>query len=240
MSHFIRFLQAAKPHGYRLFHCPVSPFQGVIRVLYYLSPKWRFEREHLQSKVNSTLSLILSTEKYTIEMLEKILFVSQSWIQPLIDQTLNLESLYIFSDLKNAFAYIQENQKADVERPYPKLEAYCEICNTVGGIFGENDESIQLSQEELNLLQDECFSEIKMKDDISQTIICYAHSIFESNYYFLNYFTGVKDRICSIDNCIFQIENILFNILWNLDCDFGNHTGNSYFMKAVHELSNMK
>lgn len=196
------------------------------------------QREYLQNKINSTLSLILSTERYTTEMLEKILFVSQSWIQPLIDQTLNLESLHMFSNFKNAFSYILEQQKAAVERPYSKLEIYCEICNSLGGIFGEDDESIHLSQEELDVLRDGYFSEIKKMDNVNQTIMCYAYSIFEASYYFLNYFTKSEDRICAIDNCIFQIENNLFNVLWNLDCDFESHMGNSYFMKAVHEHSN--
>lgn len=197
------------------------------------------QREYLQKKMNAALLLILNTERYTIEMLEKVLVLSQSWIQPFIERTLNLESLHQFSDLKNAFAYIQEKQKADIVRPYTKLKNYCEMCNSIGGIFGEDDESVPLSQEELNLLRNGCFSEIKRIDNVSQTIMYYAYSIFESNYYFLNYFTGSYDRICVIDNCIFHIENVLFHILWYLDCDFGNQLENSYFMKAIHELSNI-
>ena len=96
--------------------------------------------------------------------------------------------------------------------------------------------SIHFAQEEAELLSEDYFSELKEKDFLSRTIARYSYSIFESYYNFLNYFKSVKDRNCVLKNCLSQIDNILFNILWWLDCDLENCTENSYFLKTVNTL----
>lgn len=197
--------------------------------------------EYLQSQISSTLQDVLNNEKYTLEQMEKLLFTVQSWIQPFILQILNFASLNTFFELKTAFEYVQKNWKEAVERPYFQLEMYCEKCNQIGCIMDSHDDpeylvSIHFSQEEAELLSEDYFSELKEKDFLSRTIACYSYSIFESYYNFLNYFRSAKDRNHAIQNCLSQIDNILFNILWWLDCDLENYTEKSYFLKAVNEL----
>ena len=197
--------------------------------------------EYLQDQINSTLQDVLNNEKNTLEQMENLLFIVQSWIQPFVFQILNFASLNIFFELKNAYEYVQWNWKEAVERPYFQLEMYCEKCNQIGCIMDSHDDpeylvSIHFSQEEAELLGEDYFAELKEKDYFSRTIACYSYSIFESYYNFLNYFKVAKDRDHAVKICLSQIDNILFNILWWLDCDLGNYTENSYFVKAVNEL----
>lgn len=197
--------------------------------------------EYLQNQISSMLHDALNNEKNTLEQMENLLFIVQSWIQPFILQILNFASLNTFFELKNAYEYVQKNWKEDVERPYFQLEMYCEMCNQIGCIVDSHDDpeylaSIHFAQEEAELLSEDYFSELKEKDFLSRTIARYSYSIFESYYNFLNYFKSVKDRNCVLKNCLSQIDNILFNILWWLDCDLENCTENSYFLKTVNTL----
>lgn len=197
--------------------------------------------EYLQDKMNLSLQDVLSDEKNTLEQMENLLFEVQSWIQPFVLQILDFESFHSFSELKNAYEYVQKNWEADAERPYLQLEMYCEMCNQIGCIVDSHDDpeylaSINLSQEEAELISGDYFSELEEKDSISRTFACYSYSIFESYYDFLNYFRGARDRNHVIKNCLSQIDNILFNVFWWLDCDLENGTADSYFLKAVNEL----
>ena len=197
--------------------------------------------EYLQNQISSMLQDVLYNEKITLEQMENLLFTVQSWIHPFILQILNFASLHNFFELKNAYEYVQKNWKEALERPYFKLEMYCEMCNQIGCIVDSHDDpeylaSIHFAQEEAELLSEDYFSELKEKDFLSCTIACYSYSIFESYHNFLNYFWGTQNRNCAIKNCLSQIDNILFNILWWIDCDLGNCTENSYFLKAVNKL----
>ncbi|MDE5590864.1 MAG: hypothetical protein K2J60_17290 [Acetatifactor sp.] len=199
------------------------------------------EYEFIHNQISSTLQVVLNNEKYTLEQMEKLLFTVQSWIQPFILHILSFASLNSFFELKNAYDQVKKSWKEAVERPYFQLEMYCEKCNQIGCIIDSHDDpeyldSIHFSQEEAELLSEDYFSELKGKDFLSRAIACYSYSIFEAYYNFLNYFRSEKDRNRAIKNCLSQIDNILFNILWWLDCDLGNYTENSYFVKAVNEL----
>ncbi len=199
--------------------------------------------EYLQTQISSVLQDVLNNEKTTLEQIENLLFVVQSWVQPFILQILNFESLNTFSELKNAYEYVKKNWKAAVEQPYSQLEMYCEMCNQIACVVDSHDDpeylaSIHLTQEEAELLSADYSFELKEKDLIGRTVACYSYSIFESYFYFLNYFRSAKDRNCAIKNCLSQIDNILFNILWWLDSDLENSTENSYFIKTVNELLN--
>lgn len=198
---------------------------------------------HLQKQINLTLQKVLNCEKNTLDQLENILFMIQSCIQPFICQILNFESLNTYSKLKNAFEYVRKNWQTSVNRPYSQLEMYCEMCNQIACIVDSHDDpeylaSIHLSQESVERLSEGYYSELKNKDIISRTVAFYSYSIFESYYYFLDYFSGTKERTHAIESCLFQIDNILFHILWQLDCSLENYKETSYFFNAVNELSN--
>ncbi len=197
--------------------------------------------EYLQDKISSALQDVLNNEKNTLEQIEQLLFTVQSWIQPFVLQILDFASLNTFSELKNAYEYAQNNWKEAVDRPYLQLEMYCEMCNQIGCISDSHDDpeyldSIHLLPEMAELLSEDYFSELEEKDFIINTYARYCYSIFESYYNFLNYFMSAKDRNHAIKKCLFQIDNVLFNILWWLDSDLENSTENSYFLKAVNEL----
>lgn len=197
--------------------------------------------EYLQDKMSSALQDVLSDEKNTLEQMENLLFEVQSWIQPFVLQILGFESFHSFSELKYAYEYVQRNWEAAAERPYLQLEMYCEMCNQIGCIVDSHDDpeylaSINFSQEEAELISGDYFSELEEKDSIIRALACYSYSIFESYYDFLSYFKGAKDKNHAIKNCLSQIDNILFNVFWWLDCDLEYGTENSYFLKAVNEL----
>ena len=197
--------------------------------------------EYLQNQISSALQDVLNNEKNTLEQIEQLLFAVQSWIQPFVLQILDFASLNSFSELKNAYEYVQNNWKETVERPYSQLEMYCEMCNQIGCIADSHDDpeyldSIHLSPEMAELLSEDYFSELEEKDFISNAYARYCYSIFESYYYFLSYFMSAKDRSHAIKICLFLIDNVLFNILWWLDSDLENSEENSYFLKAVNEL----
>lgn len=199
--------------------------------------------EYLQTQISSVLQDALNNEKNTLEQIENLLFVVQSWVQPFILQIFNFESLNTFSELKDAYEYVKKNWKAAAEQPYSQLEMYCEMCNQIACVVDSHDDpeylaSIHLTQEKAELLSADYSFELKEKDLISRTVACYSYSIFESYFYFLNYFKGTKDRNRAIKICLSQIDNTLFNILWWLDSDLENSTENSYFIRAVNELWN--
>ncbi|MCI9320560.1 MAG: hypothetical protein HFH05_10845 [Lachnospiraceae bacterium] len=200
--------------------------------------------EFLQEKMNYALQSALNNGNIALERLEEILFAVQSWIQPFICQILSFESMHTFSELGNAFAYIRENQKKEAPRPYPQLEKYCEMCNQIGCILDSHDdsvylESIHFSQEDAAMSGRNYFSELKQKDAMTQAFAFYGFSVFESYYDFIKYFTVVKERSYAVNQCLILIDNILFNVLWYLDCDCGNLPGNSCFLRAVEELFNI-
>lgn len=201
--------------------------------------------EYLQNKMCSALQDVLSNEKNALEQMENLLFAVQSWIQPFVLQILDFECFHSFSELKNAYEYIRKNWEAAEERPYLQLEMYCEMCNQIGCIVDSHDDpeyldSINLSQEEAELISGEYFSELEEKDFVSRALAHYSYSIFESYYDFLNYFRSAKDRKHVIRICLSQIDNILFNVFWWLDCDLENGMDDSYFLKAVNELLDSK
>lgn len=205
-----------------------------------------FSNEETYNQIQNQLSLalqsILNSEKYTFEQLEKLLFYTQSWIEPFVSQILDFDSLTPFSELKNGFEYVKKHWEMSAERPYPQLKVYCEMCNQIACIADSHDDpeylaSIHFSKEVYDLLSEAYFSELQEKDSISHTIAHYSYSIFEVYYYFMNYFVAISDKSHIIDRCIVQIENILFNILWRLDSDLENNAETSYFLKFVHELS---
>lgn len=200
--------------------------------------------EHLQEKMNYALQSVLSDSNIALERLEEILFAAQSWIQPFICQILSFESMHTFSELGNVFAYIKENEKREASRPYPQLEKYCEMCNQIGCILDSHDdpvylESIHFSQEEAAVLGQDYFSELKRKDAMTQALAFYSFSVFQSYYTFIEYFTVVKERSHAVNQCLILIDNILFNVLWYLDCDCGKHSEDSRFLRAVDELFNI-
>lgn len=215
-------------------------FEFMINKIDFLDEK---QYNHLQNQINLTLQNVLNCEKNTLGQLENLLFITQSWIQPFICQILNFESLNTFSKLKNALEYVRKSWQTDINRPYAQLEMYCEICNQIAYIVDSHDDTeylayIRFSQEDAELLSESYYSELKEKDFISRTFAFYSYSIFESYYYFLDYFSLREERTHAIERCLFQIDNILFNILWQLDCDLENCKETSYFFKAIHELSN--
>lgn len=215
-------------------------------MFHFIPDEIDFSKEETYNQMQNQLSLalqsILNSEKYTFEQLENLLFFTQSWMEPFISKILNFESLTPFSELKNGFEYVKKHWEMSAERPYPQLKVYCEMCNQIACIFDSHDDpeyfaSIHFSKEDYDVVSEEYFSELEEKDSISHTIAHYSYSIFEVYYHFMNYFASIGDKSHIIDRCIAQIENILFNILWWLDSDFGNNAKNSYFLKFIHELS---
>lgn len=198
--------------------------------------------DQLQNQLGLALQRTLNSEKYTLEQLENVLFFTQSWIEPFVFQILNFESLSHFSELKNGFEYVKKNWEMCVERPYPKLKIYCEMCNQIACIVDSHDDpeylaSIHFPKELFDLLSEKHSSELKEKDSLSVEIAYYSYSILEVYHNFMNYFVSTRDKFFAITKCIAQIDDILFNILWWLDGDLGNNAENSYFFKFVRELS---
>lgn len=196
----------------------------------------------IQNQLDIALQETLNNENYTLEQLENLLFFTQSWIEPFISQILNFESLSHFAELKNGFEYVKKNWEMRAERPYPKLEIYCEMCNQIACIVDSHDDlgylaSIHFPKELFDLLSEKYSSELKEKDSLSVEIAYYSYSILEVYHNFMNYFVGVSDKSFAVIKCMAQIDNILFNILWWLDGDLRNNTENSYFLKFARELS---
>lgn len=198
--------------------------------------------DQLQSQLSLALQRTLNSEKYTLEQLENLLFFTQSWIEPFVSQVLNFESLSYFSELKTGFEYVKSNWEMSSERPYPKLEKYCEMCNQISCIVDSYDDpeylaSIHFPKELFDLLCEKHSSELKEKESLSAAIACYSYSIMEVYYNFMGYFVSARDKSFAITKCIAQIDNILFSILWWLDGDLQNNPENSYFLIFVRELS---
>lgn len=63
------------------------------------------------------------------------------------------------------------------------------------------------------------------------------HFLKEVYYYFIKYFVCIRDKENAVASCITQIDNIFLSILWRPDYALGNNAKNSYFLKAVSELS---
>lgn len=128
--------------------------------------------DQLQNQLGLALQRTLNSEKYTLEQLENVLFFTQSWIEPFVSLILNFESLSHFSELKNGFEYVKKNWEMCVERPYPKLKIYCEMCNQIACIVDSHDDpeylaSIHFPKELFDLLSEKHSSELKEKDSLS-------------------------------------------------------------------------
>lgn len=198
--------------------------------------------EQLQNQLDLALQRTLNHDKYTLEQLENLLFFIQSRIEPFVSQILNFESLSRFSELKNGFEYVKKNWETCAERPYLKLEIYCEMCNQIACIAASYDDPeylalIHFPKELFDLLNEKYFSELKEKDRLSVEIAYYSYSIFEVYHNFMEYFGSTGDKHFTLTRCISQIDDILFDILWWLDDDLGNNAENSYFLKFIRELS---
>lgn len=193
--------------------------------------------DSLRDSMYATLPEILKDERYTVELLEQFLFVTQSWIQPLAEQILSLNSLQDFSGLKAAAGRIYENYKNNNPRPYPGLEEYCNMCNVIGSIVGEYDETSQLSKEEVDLLRESFYNETEPKDNFCKEVAYYySYSVFESLYYFIDYFTGESVREDAAHMVQFMTDNILFGVLWYLEQEPEKMPGQTGFMEAAGQL----
>lgn len=136
--------------------------------------------DDLQDVVNAELVEVLQNEKFTIDFLERILFTMELWIQPFVELILSMESMQSFSSLKDAVTYIQEKHNSGCARPYQKLENYSSMCQVIGSIVGEYDETSQLSAEEVELLQHSFYAEIESKDGLCKVVAeHYSYTIFE-------------------------------------------------------------
>lgn len=198
--------------------------------------------DQLQNQLGLALQRTLNSEKYTLEQLENLLFFTQSWIEPFVSQVLNFESFSSFSELRAGLEYVKKNWEMSIERPYPKLEIYCEMCNQISCIVDSYDDpdylvSIHFSKELFDLISEKYFSELKEKESLPAAIANYSFSILGVYYNFMGYFISAGDKSFAVTRCIAQIDDILFNILWWLDGDLDNHPENSYFLKFVRELS---
>lgn len=203
--------------------------------------------EDLQDRMYDGLWNMLSQEKYTIAVFEKILFMAQLWIMPVIEEILDFKAFSRFSELKHAYQYVLEHWNRHEKRPYPKIEYFMDMCYDTGPIVGEDDENARLTEEEVEILRQEYFLELEQKEPDNGVITLCDYHILKHYFYFLDYFTVDQscnnniDREWYINFCISRINGILFEVLWYIDYAHrlkGEARG-SCFMKAIKEVCEM-
>jgi len=196
--------------------------------------------DDLQDVVNAELAGVLQNEKFTMGFLEQLLFTMESWIQPFVELVLSMESMQSFSSLKDAVTYIHEKHNEGCARPYQKLEDYCNMCQVIGSIVGEYDETSQLSVEEVERLQHAFYAETESKDGLCKVVAeHYSYAIFELVYYFVEYFYRNSGREETVEMVLFLADNILFNVLWYLEEDIAGRTEYVDFKEALNRLTEL-
>ncbi len=203
--------------------------------------------EDLKDRMYGELWNMLNQKEYTISVFEKILFMTQSWIMPVIEEILEFKAFSRFSELSHAYQYVLEHWNRHEKRPYPKIEYFTDMCYDTGPIVGEDDENASLTDEETEILREEYFSELEQQESDNMVITLCDYHILKHYFYFLDYF--IVDENCNnridrewyVNFCVSRINDILFEVLWYIDYAqrLKGETKDSCFRKAVKEVCEM-
>lgn len=196
--------------------------------------------ERVKNIVDEELRQMMSDEYSTPNIHEKLLVSAQRQLMPFVEMILDFKSLKKFADLKNAFDYITACQQENRVLPFSGLEYYITLCHNTAFVFDDinMEECEEDAIEEMNGLRHAYYEEIPQKDSDTQIIAGYYwYGIFDGYYRFLTYFGHEnKDREREINRCRSLIDDILFEVLWEIDRECQHKMEDSHFKKAVTNL----
>lgn len=195
--------------------------------------------KRVRDAVNEELRQRISGQPDASNIHERLLVSAQKQVLPLINAILDFKSFHEFADLKNAVDYIAACQQENMALPYD-IGNYYDLCYRTAFIFDNNmeDECDGDEIEKYNRLRDAYYEEIPQKDPETQIIAGeFWYPVFEEYFCFLGYFDNEKgDREKEVRICIRLINDILFDVLWALDCTSQHKMEDSHFRKAVMNI----